>query len=108
MTRKARTWTGVTILLVIALNYAVATYPLYNRMRLLESRVKVMMIRQVKSGDILNNTEDNYIIDVLKREMAVIDKRLITINCIAATIAVVVISWLLYGLIFNKERGIKE
>ena len=108
MTRKARLWTGTTLLILIAFNYIVMTFPLYSRMHSLETRIKVMMIKQVKSGEILKNSEENYIIDVLKRETITLDRRLVIINCVAATIAVMVVSWILYGLIMCKEAGRKR
>ena len=103
MTKKARIWIGTTLLIIIIFNYLVMSLPLYKRMNSLENRIKVMMIKQVKSGEVLKNTEDNYIIDVLKTETIKLDRKIVIINCVAVSVVVFIISWLLFGIIVHRE-----
>lgn len=106
MKRNARAWVGVTLLLVIIFNYLVIGVPLYKRMGSLESKIKIMMIKQVKSGEILKNSEDNYIIDILKKETIALDRKIVILNCVAVSAAIVIMSWVIFGLIvYRKERG---
>ena len=103
MSKKARLWIGATLLIIIAFNYLVMAIPLYSRMNSLESRIKVLMIKQVKSGEILKNTEDSYIIEVLQRATIGLSKKLVIINCVAVSVAVIILSWLLFGFFLNRE-----
>ena len=103
MTRKARLWIGTTLLIIVAFNYLVMAIPLYNRMNSLENKIKVLMIKQVKSGEVLKNTEDGYIIEVLQRATIDISKKLVIINCVAVSVAVFILSWLLFGMFLHRE-----
>lgn len=109
MSKRTRAWIGTTLLAILLLNYLVIAVPLYKRMNSLEVKIKAMIIKQVKSGNILKNTEDNYIIDVLKKETIAIDRKIVITNSIAATAAIAIISWLLFGLIaYRDERKRNE
>ena len=105
MSRKARTWISATLLAILLLNYLVIAIPLYRRIGSLETKVKAMMIKQVRSGEVLKNSEDNYIIDIFKRELIALDRRAVIVNCVSATVAIVIISWLLFGLMVHKAGG---
>lgn len=93
MTRKTRSWMGVTLLAVIAFNYLVIGIPLFKRINYLETKIKVM-----------NKAEDSYIVDVLKREVVTLDKKLVILNCAAFSIAIIIASWIAYGLIVYREE----
>ena len=80
MSRKARTWISATLLAILLLNYLVIAIPLYRRIGSLETKVKAMMIKQVRSGEVLKNSEDNYIIDIFKRELIALDRRAVIVN----------------------------
>ena len=103
MSKKARLWIGATLLIIIAFNYLVMAIPLYKKINSLEGRIKVLMIKQVKSGEILKNTEDSYIIEVLQRATIGLSKKLVIINCVAVSVAVIILSWLLFGFFLNRE-----
>jgi hypothetical protein len=103
MTRKARLWAGATLLIIMAINYAAIGVPLYRMMASLESRINIMVIRQVKSGEVLKNSEDNYIIDVLKREAINLHKKIVILNCVAVSVTVIVISWMAFGFFISRE-----
>jgi len=104
MSRKSRIWIGVTLLAIIIFNYAVIGIPLYRKIASLENRIKIMMIRQVKSGGILKNSEDNYIIDVLKRETITLDRKIVVLNCITVSVVIVIASWIIFGIISGREE----
>lgn len=92
MSRKARVWIGVTILVIILFNYLSIGIPLYQRMNSLDGKVKAFT----------KHSEDTYIVDVLKREMVTIGKKLVMLNCVAASIAIVVVSWIIFGLAIRR------
>lgn len=108
MKRKARIWVGTTLLAIIIFNYIAIGVPLYRRMASLEGKIKVMMIKQVKSGAILKNSEDNYIIDILKKETIAIDRKIVILNCVAVSVVIVIVSWITFGLIVYRQEEKNE
>ncbi len=103
MTKKARIWIGTTLLAIIIFNYIVIGLPLYRKMASLENKIKVMMIKQVKSGDVLRDSEDNYIIDILKKETLALDRKIVILNCAAVSVTIIIVSWVVFGLIVCRE-----
>jgi hypothetical protein len=104
MTGKARAWTGVTLLMVVAFNYMLIGVPLISKAASIEKRSKEIVTGQAKSRNVFKKAEDGYIIDVLKKEKASIDRNVLILNCAAASLAFLVISWTLFGLLFHRRR----
>ena len=94
MARETRLWIGITILAVILLNYLSIGIPLYNRAVSLDGKIKLFT----------KNSEDAYIVDVLKKEAILIDKKIVMLNCIGASLVIVAVSWLVFGLVFRREN----
>ncbi|MDP3790829.1 MAG: hypothetical protein Q8R38_02170 [Candidatus Omnitrophota bacterium] len=107
MLKKARVWVGVTLLAVIVFNYIVIGLPLYRKMGSLENKIKAIMVEQVKSGQILKDSENNYIMDVLKKETIKLDRGIVILNCIAVSVSIIIISWIVFGLIVSRQDRIK-
>jgi hypothetical protein len=93
MSRKARVWIGVTLLAVVLFNYLNIGAPLYRRMNSLDNKVRVFT----------KHSEDTYVIDVLKREMITIDKKIVVLNCVAVSLAIIIVSWMVFGLAVHRE-----
>lgn len=108
MSQKARLWIGSTILAVMIFNYAVIGIPLYRRMDSLRKNIKVMMIKELKKGRISNDSEGAYIIDILKKESVAVDRKIIMLNRVAVSAAIIVMVWIMYGLIIKKKGGPKS
>lgn len=104
MTRKARLWTGVTIFTLLALNYAAFAIPLAKRSASIEDRAMVMMREDFESGKALKGSDNDYILQILKKEKVSVDRKLGTLNMAAASLVIVVASWTLFGMISNKGR----
>jgi len=92
MSRKARIWIGVTLLAIILFNYLSLGIPLYKRVISLDSKVKIFT----------KHSEDTYVIDVLKREMVTIDKKIVILNCVAVSAAIIIVSWIIFGLAVHR------
>lgn len=108
MNRKARLWIGVTLLTIIVFNYAVIGLPLHKKMASLDNRIKAMMIKQVKSGQILKDSEDNYIMDILKKEAIAVDRKMVILNCVAVSVIIIIASWMAFGMIITREDRKKK
>lgn len=94
MSRKARVWLGVTLLAIILFNYLAIGMPLYKRMNSLDNKVRVFA----------KHSEDAYITDILKREMITIDKKIVILNCVAVSVAIIIVSWIIFGLAVHREN----
>ena len=103
MNRRARVWVGTTLLSIVVFNYMAIGFPFYKKMNSLENRIKTMVIKQARSGDVLSNSEDNYIIDVLKKETIILDRNIVILNCVSVSVLIVIISWIAFGLIMYRE-----
>ena len=101
MTRKARMWTGATLLVIIALNYAIIGFPLIRKSESVKEKAKMILVRQVKSDKIFKNSEEDYILELFRKEKASIDTKIVILNCAAATLAFFALSWTVFGL-FKK------
>jgi len=104
MTRKARLWTGVTIFVILALNYAAFAIPLAQRSSSIEERAMVMMREDFESGKALKGSENDYILQILKKEKWSVDRKLGTLNLVAGSLAIIIASWTLFGMIANTKR----
>ena len=93
MSRKARVWIGVTLLAIILFNYLAIGVPLYRRMGSLGNKIRIFT----------KSSEDAYIIGVLKKETISIDKKIVILNCAAASLAIIVVSWLIFALAVHRE-----
>ena len=93
MSRKARIWTSITLLTIILFNYLYIGVPLYKRMSSLDNKVRAFT----------KHFEDTYVIDVLKREMVAINKKIVMLNCVAVSVAIIVVSWMIFGLAVRRE-----
>ena len=106
MTRKARLWTGVTMIILLTLNYATFAIPLVKRSASIEGRAMAMLREDFESGKALKGSDNDYILQILKKEKSAIDRKLGTLNMVAASLAIVVASWTLFGLILNRGKKI--
>jgi hypothetical protein len=93
MKRRTRLWIGVTFLTVVFFNYLSVGIPLYKRIDSLEKKTKIFA----------KNSEDAFIMDVLKKEAASISKKIVMLNRVAASAAIIITSWLIFGLVVRGE-----
>ena len=103
MTQKARLWTGATLLLVLALNYAVIGLPLTKKAASLKDRYRAILIKQAKSGELFKNTDDEYLLDLFRKEKASVERRLLILNCTGISFVILIASWTIFGLIGRKR-----
>lgn len=104
MSRNARLWIGVTLLIIIAFNYAAIGIPLLKKSASIQEKSKAILIKQVKSGEVLKNSEDEYILNIFRREKVSIDHQMIILNTAAISLLIMIVSWTVFGLIAPKKR----
>lgn len=104
MSVKARLWVGSTMLVVILINYILIGAPLISRSNSVQAKAKAILVRQAKSGSIFGgNSDDEYLIDVFRKEKTAIDNKIMILNAAAATLSFIAISWTVFGLIFRRK-----
>lgn len=96
MTRKARLWTGGTLLLLILLNYVLIGVPLMKKSASLSAKAKSIIMS--KSAD------DEFVLDLFRRERRDAENKLAILNAITASLAIVAASWTAFGLLFHKKN----
>jgi len=96
MTRRARIWTGATLLIILALNYSIFGLPLFKRRGYIQERTNAILVS--------NNADDEYVLEIFRRERAAVEKKLNIANCVTLSIAVIIMSWTAFGLIVHKGK----
>jgi len=105
MTRKARLWTGATLIIILAFNYGIVGMPLIRKSASLNDKATTMLMKKIKTGNALRtSSEEDYILDVFRREKEAITRKLIVVNAIALTFVIIIGSWTLFGLVLPKKK----
>lgn len=104
MTRKGRMWVGVTLLLVLLFNYAVIGVPLMRRSESMKERSRSILIKQVKGKGPFNSSEDEYLLEIFKKERASLGRRILILNCAAVSLGILIMSWTAFGLVTHKKK----
>jgi len=104
MTRNARIWIGLTLLAIVTLNYAMIGFPLIKKAASLQDRAKVILAKQVKSDSLLKDSEDEYILEIFRKEKLSIDKKISILNVAATSLLIVIASWTAFGLIAHRKK----
>ncbi len=103
MKRNARLWIGVTVLTIILVNYILIGVPLLSKSRSIQGRAKTILMKQIKSGSIFSTSDDEYMLEIFRKEKATIDTKVMVLNGIAVTLAFIAGSWTIFGLIFKGK-----
>lgn len=104
MSRKAKLWTGLTVLILILFNYVMIGMPLMKKSATLKEKASSILIRQVKSGNPLGGSDEDYVLDIFRKEKIAIDRSLSRLNSISASLAIVAISWTIFSLVVHRRK----
>lgn len=109
MSRKARIWVGVTLLVMLAFNYAMIGVPLFRRAASLENKSNTMLAAEMKkSGKALKYSDDYYILEILRREKTSLDRKIFILNVACASALIIIASWTIFGLVFYTAKTQKS
>ena len=89
---------------VVILNYAIIGVPLYKKSASIDMQSKAILIKQVKSGNVLKGGSDEFLLELFRKEKASIERKFLFLNCAAISLAIVIASWTVFGVIFHKNR----
>lgn len=105
MSRKSRLWIGITLLTVLAINYLIIGVPLFAKAGSIESRYKAAVAKQIKASNrIFKGSEDEYLVDIFRRERQAVARSLLVLNTVALSVMILVGSWTAFGLIMHREK----
>lgn len=105
MMRRSRLWIGLTILIVILFNYVMIGVPLWSKGRSIEQKSRVILLKQAKSpNSIFKSSEDDYLLEIFRREKAGIDRKLMILNLVAVSLGIIAASWTVFGAILGKDK----
>lgn len=102
MSRKARIWLGVTLLLALGVNYIIIGAPMIRRSEALKVESRAVLIKYAKSGSTFTDTENDYLLQIFRKEQASLGKQILVLNCASATLALLVVSWTAFGVVHKK------
>lgn len=105
MTRRARLWIGATLVVILAFNYGIIGLPLIRKAMSLHDKTTVALMQQIKSGHALRtSSEEEYLLDIFRREKESITRQLVVVNAISLTLVILIASWTLFGLVGSKKK----
>jgi len=100
---KARLWTGGTLLIVIILNYALIGVPLLMKSASVNEKYRTTLIKQAKSTNVFRASDDEYMLEILRKEKASVDRKILILNCAAGSLMIILGSWVGFGLLFHRK-----
>jgi hypothetical protein len=103
MNPNKRLWIGMTLLIVIMVNYMLIGVPLLSKSSSIQGKAKTILVKQAKSTGIFNNSDDEFLLEVFRREKTSIDTKITVLNSVAATLAFFAVSWTVFGLLFKRK-----
>ena len=105
MTRKARLWIGATLVLILAFNYGIVGMPLIRKAMSLNDKATTLVMGKIKAGNVLRtSSEEEYLLDIFRREKESITRKLILLNAVSLTILIAIASWTLFGLVLPRKK----
>jgi hypothetical protein len=103
MSRKARLWLGLTLILALGINYIIIGAPMIRRSEALKIEARAILIRYAKSGTTFNDMENDYLLQIFRKEQAHLGRQILLLNCASATLGLLIISWTAFGILRSKE-----
>lgn len=103
MSGKAKLWVGATLLVALALNYIIIGAPLIRRSEALKIEMRSVLIKYAKSNANFMEMENDYLLQVFRKEQSVLNRQILLLNCASATLALLIASWTVFGLIHSKK-----
>ena len=103
MPKNVRLWLGLTFVIILGVNYTLVGFPLYSKANSVSDAAKAIYLKQLKQGDVLKGTRDDYLLEVFRREKHMVDRSLLLLNCISISALVIIVSWTALGLVLKRK-----
>lgn len=103
MSRKARMWFGLTLLLALGINYIIIGAPMIRRSEALKIEARSIIIKYANSNSTFTDTENDYLLQIFRKEQANLGRQILILNCASATLGLLIISWTVFGVLHSKR-----
>ena len=103
MSPKARMWLGITFLLALAVNYIIIDAPMIRRAEALKVEARAILIKYAKSTQTFTDMENDYLLQIFRKEQTNIGRQILVLNCASATLGLLIISWTVFGVLHGKR-----
>lgn len=103
MSKKARMWLGITLLLALAVNYIIIGAPIIRRNEALKIESRAILLKYAKSGSTFTDMENDYLLQIFRKEQANLGRQILILNCASATLGLLIISWTVFGVLHSKK-----
>jgi hypothetical protein len=103
MSPKAKMWLGITLLLALAVNYIIIGSPMIRRSEALKVETRAILLKYAKSTQTFTDMENDYLMQVFRKEQANIGRQVLILNCASATLGLLIISWTVFGILHSKK-----
>ena len=104
MSHKGRLWIGLTLFIVLVFNYAIIGVPIIKKSASIQKRSRDILIRHVKSGDVLSGSDEDYVLELFRKEKSSIDRNLLVLNSITISLGILIASWTVFGLLVHRKK----
>jgi hypothetical protein len=96
-------WLGITLLLTLAVNYIIIGSPMIRRSEALKIESRAILIKYAKSASTFTDTENDYLLQIFRKEQAGLGRQILLLNCATATLGLLIISWTAFGALHGKR-----
>jgi hypothetical protein len=100
---KARMWLGITFFLALAVNYIIIGAPMIRRSETLKVEARAIVVKYAKSTQTFTDMENDYLLQIFRKEQANIGRQILILNCASATLGLLIISWTVFGVLHSKK-----
>jgi hypothetical protein len=74
-----------------------------RRAEALKVEVRAILLKYAKSDAGFNNMENDYLMQVFRKEQSGLGRQILLLNCASATLGLLVISWTVFGILHGKQ-----
>lgn len=103
MSKKARLWLGITLLLALAANYIIIGAPMIRRSEALKVETRAILLKYAKSGSAFTDMDNDYLMQIFRKEQENLKRQILVLNCASATLGLLIISWTAFGALHSKR-----
>jgi hypothetical protein len=80
------------------MNYVIIGAPIIRMNEAIKTQTRSILLKQAKAGELFNNPQDEYLVNLFRKEKASNDRKVLLLNCVSASLAFVVLSWMIFGI----------
>jgi hypothetical protein len=104
MTKRTSLWIGGTLALLLMLNYFIFAMPLVRKARAINNKANSIIITRAKDTGAFEESDENYVLDILRQEKRKITNSMNTLNAVSASLGLVILSWTAFAFFTAKNK----